>query len=455
LVEREREVLNFVPKDSFRVIGYFSFTDDKGKPAILKSELNHRFKTLEEAKAFLEACNLADFKVAGIETKPATKSPAPPFTTSTLQQEASRKFGFSVSQTMTLAQHLYEAGHITYMRTDSVNLSDLALTTAKKEIIKEYGEEYSKWRTFLTKTKGAQEAHEAIRPTNMSTHSVSVDYDQDRLYSLIWKRTIASQMSDAELERTNVKISNANNSKVFTANGEMIKFDGFLTVYLEGTDNEDEEQEGEATCKFDSDCDPICEGDIKWKMGCNPRENTCVKTFDTDCSSEQDVFGNLSFSKTCKFGVCVSNEDAINEKKEELEEIKREMSNELKSLNATRDDLKNVMMDANKNCINGLADMTNVAILEFSTRIASLAAGGLPGLADVAVDYVSDAINKLSAYVNAPEESAEEVLKPHEYIKLNCDLYHHFIASLAATDKELEDILEKANQADAELKLLP
>jgi hypothetical protein len=254
--------------------------------------------------------------------------------------------------------------------------------------------------------------------------------------------------------------------KCFTDNGYFV--DGKCTkckrdeevqsnqcVAIGENDEEDEEQEGEATCKFDSDCDPICEGDIKWKMGCNPRENTCVKTFDTDCSSEQDVFGNLSFSKTCKFGVCVSNEDAINEKKEELEEIKREMSNELKSLNATRDDLKNVMMDANKNCINGLADMTNVAILEFSTRIASLAAGGLPGLADVAVDYVSDAINKLSAYVNAPEESAEEVLKPHEYIKLNCDLYHHFIASLAATDKELEDILEKANQADAELKLLP
>ena len=228
-------------------------------------------------------------------------------------------------------------------------------------------------------------------------------------------------------------------------------------VKKEENDDEDDidNEEIEAICKYDSDCDPICEGDIKWKMGCNPRENACEKTFDTDCSSEKETFGELSFSKTCQSGECVRDEDTLSKKREELEGIKKEMSDELKSLNATRDDLKNVMMDANKNCLNGLADMTNVAILEFSTRIASLVAGGLPGLADVTVDYVNDAINKLSAYANPPEKTEEPSLKPHEYIKLNCDLYHHFIASLAATDKELEDVLEKANQADAKLQLLP
>ncbi len=240
LVEREREVLSFVPKDSFRVIAYFSFTDNEGKPAVLKSELNQRFKTIEEARGFLEDCNSADFKVSGIETKPVSKSPAPPFTTSTLQQEASRKFGFSVSQTMTLAQHLYEAGHITYMRTDSVNLSELALNTAKKEIIKEYGEEYSKWRTFLTKSKGAQEAHEAIRPSYINKPQAGANANEKKLYGLIWRRTIASQMSAAKLEKTTITISVSNRSERFQSAGEVILFDGFLKVYMEGTDEEKE-----------------------------------------------------------------------------------------------------------------------------------------------------------------------------------------------------------------------
>ena len=179
-----------------------------------------------------------------MQKKPAKKTPAAPFTTSTLQQEAARKLYFPVAKTMMIAQRLYESGFITYMRTDSVNLSDDCKNDAQQEITSSYGESYSFPRNFSNKSKGAQEAHEAIRPTNMSQQSVSVDYDQDRLYDLIWKRTIASQMSDAQLERTNVKISNSNNKNIFTANGEMIKFDGFLKVYLEGTDNEDEEQDG-------------------------------------------------------------------------------------------------------------------------------------------------------------------------------------------------------------------
>jgi len=240
IVEKEREITNFTSKPSYKVVG--EFLTEEGKK--FKASLPKNFETKEDAESFLNSCIATDFKVEDLQKKPAKKSPAAPFTTSTLQQEASRKLGFQVARTMMIAQRLYEAGLITYMRTDSVNLSDDAKTAAQEEIIASYGEAYSKPRNFSNKSKGAQEAHEAIRPTNMGTHSVSVDYDQDRLYSLIWKRTIASQMSDAELERTNVKISNTNNAKVFTANGEMIKFDGFLTVYLEGTDNEDEEQEG-------------------------------------------------------------------------------------------------------------------------------------------------------------------------------------------------------------------
>ncbi len=240
IVEREREISNFTPVATYKVIA--EFTNFEGKK--FKANLPKNFDTKEEAESFLNSCIGANFKVEDLQKKPAKKSPAAPFTTSTLQQEASRKLYFPVAKTMMIAQRLYEAGLITYMRTDSVNLSDDAKNDAKEEIISSYGKAFSKPRNFSSKSKGAQEAHEAIRPTSMSQQSVSVDYDQDRLYDLIWKRTIASQMSDAQLERTNVKISNSNNATIFTANGEMIKFEGFLKVYLEGTDNEDEEQEG-------------------------------------------------------------------------------------------------------------------------------------------------------------------------------------------------------------------
>ena len=240
IVEREREIENFKPVASYRVDA--EFINANGKK--FKAKLGKNFTSKEEAEAFLQSCVNANFSVEDLQKKPAKKSPAAPFTTSTLQQEASRKLGFPVAKTMMMAQRLYEAGLITYMRTDSVNLSDDAKNAAQEEITSSYGVAYSTPRNFSTKSKGAQEAHEAIRPTNMSIHTVSVDYDQDRLYALIWKRTIASQMSDAQLERTNVKINNTNNSKLFTANGEVITFEGFLKVYLEGTDNEDDEQAG-------------------------------------------------------------------------------------------------------------------------------------------------------------------------------------------------------------------
>ncbi len=243
IVEREREIQGFIPEASFRIDA--EFTNEDGKS--FKAKLPKNFDTKAEAQQFLSDNLGANFKVADLTTKPAKKSPAPPFTTSTLQQEAARKLYFSVSKTMTMAQRLYEAGHITYMRTDSVNLSDDARKGAKKEILDAYGEKYSKTRQFKGKTKGAQEAHEAIRPTNFAAHSVQADRDEQRLYELIWKRAIASQMSEAELERTNVKIEADKHDKQFTANGEVLKFDGFLKVYLEGRDEEDEElqeQEG-------------------------------------------------------------------------------------------------------------------------------------------------------------------------------------------------------------------
>ncbi|AUC16097.1 DNA topoisomerase I [Tenacibaculum sp. SZ-18] len=240
IVEREREIEKFKPEASYRVDA--EFVNLEGKK--FKAKIPKNFGTKEEAKEFLDSCLNAEFSVSDLQKKPAKKSPAAPFTTSTLQQEASRKLGFPVAKTMLMAQRLYEAGLITYMRTDSVNLSSEAINAAAAEIESSYGKEYSNPRNFSTKAKGAQEAHEAIRPTNMAQHTVSVDYDQDRLYSLIWKRTLASQMSDAQLERTNVKISNDKNDKVFSANGEVITFEGFLKVYLEGTDNEEEEQAG-------------------------------------------------------------------------------------------------------------------------------------------------------------------------------------------------------------------
>ena len=240
IVEREREITVFEPQVSYKVVA--EFANVKGQS--FKAKLGKAFASKEDAQAFLEANATAIFTVEDLQKKPAKKSPAPPFTTSTLQQEASRKLYFSVSKTMTMAQRLYEAGLITYMRTDSTNLSDEARNGAETEIHNAYGSEYSKPRNFASKSKGAQEAHEAIRPTDFSRHSVDVDRDQARLYELIWKRAIASQMSEAQLERTNVKIKASTHDELFTANGEVIKFEGFLKVYLEGTDEEDLEQEG-------------------------------------------------------------------------------------------------------------------------------------------------------------------------------------------------------------------
>lgn len=243
IVERERDIEAFTPVASYRVDAEFITADG----AKFKAKLPKNFDTEVEARAFLEKNAQAAYTIDGLVKKPAKKSPAAPFTTSTLQQEAARKLYFSVGKTMTVAQRLYEAGLITYMRTDSVNLSKDAKTAAAAEISKSYGAQYSQPRDYKGKSKGAQEAHEAIRPTEMSRHSVAVDSDQARLYDLIWKRTLASQMSDAQLERTNVKIAIEGARKVkeqFTANGEMIKFDGFLKVYLEGTDFEEEEQDG-------------------------------------------------------------------------------------------------------------------------------------------------------------------------------------------------------------------
>lgn len=238
IVEREREINQFTAENSYRVTALFSSTDVNGQPVDLKAELQQRFDTKAQALAFLESCRDASFTVDNIVTKPAKKSPAPPFTTSTLQQEAARKLGFSVAQTMQVAQRLYESGKITYMRTDSVNLSNLALGTSKAEIISMAGQKYVHTRRFNTKTKGAQEAHEAIRPTYMNVHNIEGTAQEKRLYELIWKRTIASQMADAELERTSVFISASGSNYQFVASGEVIVFDGFLKVYLESTDDE-------------------------------------------------------------------------------------------------------------------------------------------------------------------------------------------------------------------------
>ncbi|HEY0046158.1 MAG TPA: type I DNA topoisomerase [Flavobacterium sp.] len=240
VVEREREIQNFNTTASFAVTA--EFTNEAGKA--FKARVPKNFNTKQEAQDFLNKNLGSNYKVAELETKPAKKSPAPPFTTSTLQQEAARKLYLPVGITMQLAQRLYEAGLITYMRTDSVNLSKDASEAAKEEIIRSYGKDFSKPRTFTNKSKGAQEAHEAIRPTDMSRHTVNIDRDQARLYDLIWKRTVASQMSDAELERTNVKITADNHHEQFAASGEVLLFEGFLKVYLEGHDDDDEEQEG-------------------------------------------------------------------------------------------------------------------------------------------------------------------------------------------------------------------
>ena len=237
IVEREEEIKNFQQTSAYRITAQFSFLRD-GQEYIIAAEMPTRFDTEEEARKFVESCVNANYKAENIEKKPSSRTPAPPFTTSTLQQEAARKLGFSVANTMRLAQQLYESGKITYMRTDSVNLSSLALGMAKKEITENYGAEYVKTRQYHTKTKGAQEAHEAIRPTYLDQPTIKGTADERRLYELIWKRTIASQMADAQLERTNVTIGISTSDKKFIASGEVILFDGFLKVYMESFDDD-------------------------------------------------------------------------------------------------------------------------------------------------------------------------------------------------------------------------
>ncbi len=241
IVEREREIQDFVSEAAYRVTANFILPDGK---TILKAELNRRLKTKEEAQAFLKACQQATFTIDDISKKPVRKSPAPPFTTSTLQQEAARKLGYSVSQTMMIAQRLYESGFITYMRTDSFNLSDLALGTAKEAILESYGEKYYKFRQYHTKSKGAQEAHEAIRPTYIAKAEIDGTAQECKLYDLIRKRTIACQMADAELERTTISVDISGLKEKFVATGEVVVFDGFLQVYHESTDDDQEKEQG-------------------------------------------------------------------------------------------------------------------------------------------------------------------------------------------------------------------
>ena len=249
IVERERDIQNFQPEPYYRLNAIFAVTSEDGSKNEIKTELNKRFKTHEEALAFLELCKQSKFTVSSITKKPLKRIPAPPFTTSTLQQEAARKLGFTVSQTMMIAQRLYEAGRITYMRTDSVNLSALAINTSKAEIERLYGTEYSKVRVYQTHSKGAQEAHEAIRPTYMENVSIDGTSQEKRLYDLIWKRTIASQMADAQIEKTTVNIAlssedgSSQTDLQFVANGEVVAFEGFLKVYFESTDDEEGNEE--------------------------------------------------------------------------------------------------------------------------------------------------------------------------------------------------------------------
>lgn len=241
IVEREREIMNFKSQDFFKVVGIFKNSEG----VAFKAEVSSRFSSYEDANEYLKICQQAAFTVDKVEKKPATKSPSAPFTTSTLQQEASRKLGFSVSQTMVVAQKLYESGKITYMRTDSVNLSDLAVNAAQQFISSEYGANFSKPRKYSTKAKGAQEAHEAIRPTEISLSSIGSSTQEARLYDLIWKRTVASQMSNAQIERTTAHINVSGSDKNFTAKGEVITFEGFLKVYLESTDDEEDDDQAE------------------------------------------------------------------------------------------------------------------------------------------------------------------------------------------------------------------
>ena len=246
IVEREREIFAFNAESSYKVTAFFTWEGAKGNKQEIKAELSNRFKTQKEASAFLELCAKEQFLVEDVQKKPFKKSPAAPFTTSTLQQEASRKLGYSVAQTMSIAQKLYENGFITYMRTDSVNLSQTALDQASKAIVGSMGEKYLSIRHYKTKSKGAQEAHEAIRPTYLENEKISGSATEQKLYELIWKRTIASQMSDAQIEKTTITIGANGISHSFTATGEVIKFDGFLKVYLESHDHELDEEEDSA-----------------------------------------------------------------------------------------------------------------------------------------------------------------------------------------------------------------
>lgn len=268
IVEREREIDAFVPESRFKIAGLFTFTDEKGKEQTLKAELARFLKDEKEVEEFLNKCSASEFVIQEIETKPFKRTPAAPFTTSTLQQEAARKLRYSVARTMLIAQKLYEAGYITYMRTDSVNLSDFALDAAEQTIKKDYGNKYHHRRTYQTKSATAQEAHEAIRPTDFSKETVSGSKDEKALYELIWKRAIASQMSDAKIERTTVKIKGSKLDDLFTAKGEVILFDGFLKVYLEDTDEENTENGEEGILP------PVKKG-----MKLNPQSITATERF--------------------------------------------------------------------------------------------------------------------------------------------------------------------------------
>ncbi|MBP5777597.1 MAG: type I DNA topoisomerase [Prevotella sp.] len=243
IVEREREIQNFQSETYYSVNGVFAITNTDGSATEVKALLANRFKTEDEVNAFLEKCKEATYTVESVTKKPVKRTPAPPFTTSTLQQEAARKLGFTVSQTMMVAQHLYESGRITYMRTDSVNLSSLCLNASKQEIVNLYGKEYSKTRQYHTSSKGAQEAHEAIRPTYMDQSEIEGTSQEKRLYELIWKRTIASQMADAEIEKTTVNINVNGTDELFVAQGEVVKFDGFIKVYRESSEDEEQQEE--------------------------------------------------------------------------------------------------------------------------------------------------------------------------------------------------------------------
>lgn len=254
IVEREEDIKNFESTSSYRVTAKF-FLKGNEDNVLVSAELPERFKSREEAEEFMNTCINADFSIGGIEKKPSKKSPSPPFTTSTLQQEASRKLGFPVAYTMRIAQQLYEAGFITYMRTDSVNLSNMALSMTGETITKNWGEEYVKIRKYKTKSKGAQEAHEAIRPTFINNETVTADKPAKKLYELIWKRTVASQMADAQLEKTNVSIDISTSPKKFIARGEVIKFEGFLKVYTESTDDDKKDENG-------STLPPVSKGDV-------------------------------------------------------------------------------------------------------------------------------------------------------------------------------------------------